>query len=438
MKKNEQVITKSTALRNDGNDIFNTLKKTDTPKILEQKLNLAISLYKESLDYEPTKDEQVKSYKNIAICYYKLYLLYPDNYMLTVNNIKDSIHYYLLCIELERNEGYIIRVTQLINELTRFLSDNHISRLFTELLWLKDHIDWEFNEVRIHLNMVIAKKYLNKAVIAFEHDDLKQTLSNAENSLEMAKEILGRAKYMETEELEDLMDSAMFYINRVKGYYAINMGRTYTTKALTDDDSLLMDFLYLALDKFREGLSYSGCLDDNYRKDVELEAICFSELGFLYLKVLKLYERAHVLLSQSVNLGLSLHKNIQTEEWYKKAVGCLQEIRLYNEKNESDEQKKQKEVYMKELKPVLEVIEKKEKDSTNAEFLKFIIEKHPPMENFKLNVDEELKNVDIKRLMVKVIGYYHPDKVLNTEGKKKVLWEEICKLLNNRYSMLKS
>jgi hypothetical protein len=61
--------------------------------------------------------------------------------------------------------------------------------------------------------------------VAFEADDFKMTLSNAENSLEMSKEILDKAKNMDTEELEDIMDSAMFYINQVKGYYAINSGK---------------------------------------------------------------------------------------------------------------------------------------------------------------------------------------------------------------------
>jgi hypothetical protein len=289
MEKEGQIITKSTELRNDGNVIFNALIKTDKPKIREQKLNLAMDLYKESLDSQPTKDEKLKSYKNYAICYYNLFLVYQHNYKFTVSSFKDSILHYLLCIKLDNNDSYITKVNQLIDEFATYLSENHKSRLFTELLWLRDNMDCKFNAARIHLNMVIAKKYLNNAIIAFEKNDLKQTLSNAENSLELGKEILEKTTiWLETEDVDDLMDSAMFYVNRVKGYYAINSGRTYMTKALTDDDSLTMDFLHMALDMFRQGLAYSGCLDEEVRKDVELEAICFSELGYLYLKVLKL------------------------------------------------------------------------------------------------------------------------------------------------------
>jgi hypothetical protein len=92
---------------------------------------------------------------------------------------------------------------------------------------------------------------------------------------------------------------------------------------------------------------------------------------------------------------------------------------------------------MKELKPVITEIEKEDKEKDNIGFLKYLITKHPPVENFKLNVDEELKNCDIRTVLVRAIGNYHRDKVLTSEGKKEVLMEEICKLLNNRYSTLK-
>ncbi len=79
----------------------------------------------------------------------------------------------------------------------------------------------------------------------------------------------------------------------------------------------------------------------------------------------------------------------------------------------------------------------KKAEGDNTEFIKHVLEKHKPKENFHFKVDEEIKKTSLKKVLTKIIAVYHPDKVLDSEPRKKVLFEEITKLLNNIYTVLK-
>jgi hypothetical protein len=55
------------------------------------------------------------------------------------------------------------------------------------------------------------------------------------------------------------------------------------------------------------------------------------------------------------------------------------------------------------------------------------------MENLNFIVKEKAKS-NIKRVFIKVISLYHPNKYSSDDMKKKLLMEEISKILNRKYA----
>jgi len=121
----------------------------------------------------------------------------------------------------------------------------------------------------------------------------------------------------------------------------------------------------------------------------------------------------------------------------------LQDIRFkYQDQEEKDILEKKKE-YLEELKDVLkkldEQADKVKEDKNNlATFLKYILENHSPIrKTINFNVDEEITKSSLKKTLLKVIKFYHPDSNGLEEIKMKILIEEIAKRLNDIYSSFK-
>jgi hypothetical protein len=217
-------------------------------------------------------------------------------------------------------------------------------------------------------------------------------------------------------------------------------GNKYFSEAIEEDESIDMEKIYDSLDIYRVGLA-KIVID---KIDVELEAIFLSKLGYIFYKINRRNEKAKEYLNNAVNLGLSLYpRNISLERWYIKASTTLEEIIKTLQKDEDETIRKSKQKYLDEIKDDLikldDELEKVKKDNNNlADFLKYVIKKHSPIKNkFELDVDEEIKNTNPRKILLKIIKFYHPDKNGLEEMKDKIIIEEISKRLNDIYSIFK-
>jgi len=198
-----------------------------------------------------------------------------------------------------------------------------------------------------------------------------------------------------------------------------------------------MDLIYDSLDRYREALMFTNCFKENANADIELEAICCSKLGKIFHKIMKDETKAHLYVKQSIELGLTMRpKNVATEKWYKEAAEILQLIRKSKEKEENKVITEEINKIKKDNELVFTKIDKESKKGY-IEFMKFAIKTHPPQPESVLNVDVDKDAIGIKKLLLKAVSMYHPDKFMSTDMLKKVTMEEICKHLTSFYEQFK-
>jgi hypothetical protein len=419
-----------------GNKIYKKYESMVSPELTIIKMNIAIHHYTEAIRLAKTGKEKSESYKSISLCYEKMYNSKKANF-------EEGIFYFKLCFEnllncysLNKNILILANLRKLLDDIIDYIfqkSDNPIS----EAMKLKTILTWKHVELRSLYCIIMAKKYFILCIKDTEAERFNQALGFAYDCMEICGELKSNnIEYKFNEEVEDIEDCVNFYIYRIKTFICINQGKKIMSKAFNEDETIDMELFYDILDKFREALNINNILEN---KDIELEAICFSEIGCLLYTVLKNEERANELLNLSINLGMSLHpKNVHNERWYRKAYKFLEEIRQNKLKREHEENKKAREQFFDEIKPDVDKFKPYE-DKGWEEFVKYVLKTHPPTAIGEFNIETELSKEDKKanKILVKVIAFYHPDKVLNTEQKKKILFEEICKVLNNFYSTMK-
>jgi hypothetical protein len=178
-------------------------------------------------------------------------------------------------------------------------------------------------------------------------------------------------------------------------------------------------------------------LEEN--RDIEIEATCHSRIGYIFYEIFKIESKSEAHVKEAVNLGLSLFpKNVSLIDWYKTAADILNKIR----KKKEDEENKIESELRKKIKTENEEIFKKldaEFKKSCDNFLKYIIANHPPYEGFSFNVEAETNKTSLKKVLLKLIPLYHPDKQSSEKDlKKKIIMDEITKCLNSKYNDFKN
>eukprot|EP01103_Thecamoeba_quadrilineata_P017552 TRINITY_DN628_c0_g1_i4.p1 TRINITY_DN628_c0_g1~~TRINITY_DN628_c0_g1_i4.p1 ORF type:complete len:348 (+),score=66.10 TRINITY_DN628_c0_g1_i4:1449-2492(+) len=176
---------------------------------------------------------------------------------------------------------------------------------------------------------------------------------------------------------------------------------------------------------------YKSAILDCRNKDTETEAICCSRIGRIFTKVFKIDEKAHAYYKISLELALSLApKSFENVDWFQEVKAFLQDYQTRKTRTQDEEVEKQNEQFQVELKDVIEELER-EKEKGLKEFLIVIHEKYHP------NADADWKyeeGTDLKKLTLKAIVLYHPDKQKAvTDNKTKYLYGIIVRHLNGLY-----
>lgn len=328
-----------------------------------------------------------------------------------------------------------------LSKETIYAYDNMRTSAFKEKVIYKKLIsEPEFFSIKESVNI----KKQNK-----KNENNNNDKENNNNKDEKAEEsnILEIPLYNKICNIQEILADIEFYITRCRIKRLISKGELLFSEAINEDDSINMDSIYICLDVYREAYQMLKEKESSESSvDIELEAILCSKLGYILFKVLKNYSKSKDLLETCVQLGMSLHpKNVELDDWYRKASGCLIDLRFRLQEEEEGKKNDKKAVYLEQLKDVLkkidELCEKVKEDIKNnlKAFLEFLLENHPPLTIGKLNynVEEEIKKTSHKKVLVNVIKYYHPDKYSVADMRKKILMEEITKRLNDVYSMAK-
>lgn len=456
--------SESEKFREEANNIYKSCTDNLNATIIKDRLYKAINLYESARKSTQDKDEYFKNSKNIFLSYLKLINKWKNNINENSSLFEECFYFSKQCLinfiqsfkfsQVSVRSDLISKISEvlhiiyeIINNFSKIDFDERMGRL----LILKDLLGFEFEEVSSILKVIIARSYFNHGINLFEKGKVQASNSLFHNSLEFSLHVLENRKVLNEATIEEAMDieeSSQFYLKRSSVNRLIEQGDKYFSMGVNEQENIDMDSIYLAVDKFREGLMLIQSrefIEGNYAIkdescDIETEAILYSRLGVIFYFIFKNEIKTELLIKQSIDLGLSLMpKNVEMESWFKKAKEILNEIREKKRKAEEKLDNETREKIMKENQSIFDELDKQFKNSSTEKFIEYILTNHcPNNEKFRdFKVGEEIEKSGIKKVLLKLIPVYHPDKTDESDLKKKVIFDEICKLLNAKYSYFK-
>jgi hypothetical protein len=262
------------------------------------------------------------------------------------------------------------------------------------------------------------------------------------------------------ERYNELKKAKDYYHSRAKSEQALQQGIALQTHVVFETEDFNAELAWTVIDFYSSALTEAAKCDDLLQTVI----ICYESaakaaiyLGiFLYLG-LKNEEQAHQRLLQGVQyIDVVTHTDGRTffnQKWYQEAKKLIEEYRSKRLAYDQKQIEKLRAPTLTELKPELDKIKEKlniyeSKQFKCYELLKHVYSTHmpPTIEEKKCQeINEELKIVDkndrekMKKLCLKAVNHYHPDKQKNKEKGIKwyVLCEEIVKELNNHNDSMK-
>lgn len=448
-------VSLSEKLRLDGNAIFKSCGDDLENIIFKERLMKAINFYEKSKSITYIQADKLKCFKNITLSYLKLL----NRWKTIIENEKSLEECFFFCSQAINNYSYwhICIDQSQVTEVDK-MGKEIINDIFDALSPIADFEEKAKRLQKIYTGIFeknfylkalfsynLSRLYFNKGIQLFLVDNFTRANSLFNTGKELIMNCLTKnlISYLDNsmqEDVQDLYDSIVFYIFSCENKNLIFQGEKLFKSAIFDDIELNMDYCFLALDKFRQAIMMASSL--KYEKlnyaDIECEAKCSAMIGQIYYSVFKNPVKAEPLLYQAVFLGLSVYPKVVTnQDWYLKAEEMLFEIR----KKKEEEEEKLKKIDIDKVKSenpdIFKTLNEKALNS-NQSFMEFIVEKHPPIENFEFKVDEMIKEKGIRKALIKLIPFYHPDKISSTHSHLNiVIFGEIAKILGNIYNSYK-
>ena len=436
--------------RKEGLEFLNKYDKNTFALVNQKNLSKAIPLFQESINYGKTDEEK-----------YETSILLQDTLEKLLSGIeKDKLHHE----DIFRN--FIYYTTKLMEVLANNMKYSHklndakedfysaAAHNVVRDLPLKDIGQTVYEIINFFKGLTetfysligtLMRHYFNDAFKLYDAGKIVQsknifyTVFDIQVTYEIDLKKLDDLKMnvLTKDEIKDVLESSNFYIKRIDAQIEIEKGDKYFKEGLLENAEIDMDDITDALTCYRNALNEIA----KNKLDIELEAICYSNIALIMHKVYKNKKKIKKIkeyVTQAVTLGMSLApKNVGHEKWFINASNILQEIRDEEEKEEERNDDRYREEFKKKKEGIFKELYEK-KDESNLAFIKFILEKYP-YKGYKpkKNIDEEYTK-DNKNFIRTLVVKYHPDRYpKNTEEEKDnyVIIHEISMILNNIYSI---
>ena len=187
----------------------------------------------------------------------------------------------------------------------------------------------------------------------------------------------------------------------------------------------------------------------NFARGIDLvqEAIASSRLGMVYDKVMKNTDLAKAHFTKCFELVEALKpRTFLLDEWYQDCTAALKRYQDEARARDEEEQRKSRAEVKEELADELKDLNDHNSDAIS--FIKHLYLNYPPkLSSWEKPGEEDMKKWDsldirskeYKKLLLKALRFYHPDKVNENEHGKEweVLCEEITKMLNLHFESAK-
>ena len=305
------------------------------------------------------------------------------------------------------------------------------------------------DEASIDVHMSLATLYFHDGTTKLQNGDYKKCLSRMTDCYQPIEEVKRLSKrgdalrinYEMLNEARVLEKDVFFHTCAAKSVQARMMGEELLQTALLEQEALQMTLIFDVIDWFKQAVVLARNVE------IEREAIAESRLGYVYDKVLRITLRAKAYYTHCFELAESLKPRMFTAcQWYKDCTATLLRYQEEAKKRDEEEKSKERSGFLEELSQELEEI--KDHKDLAVELIKFLYANYPPKNpSWKKPSEDEMEDWEelkttskaYKKLLIKALAVYHPDKVdEGVYGKKwKVLCEEITKMLTFHYESTK-
>eukprot|EP00243_Klebsormidium_subtile_P002359 TRINITY_DN14649_c0_g1_i1.p1 TRINITY_DN14649_c0_g1~~TRINITY_DN14649_c0_g1_i1.p1 ORF type:complete len:454 (+),score=119.84 TRINITY_DN14649_c0_g1_i1:200-1561(+) len=246
-------------------------------------------------------------------------------------------------------------------------------------------------------------------------------------------EAMQRGTEEQRSEVEVSMEEVFLYQCTCESIQASYQGNALLDSLLKTQEHLDMDFVWLAIDKYKQAAVLAR------ERDLEAEGSALSRLGHVYKGVLKMEKTAHTYYFKAAELALTFSPGRMGKmAWAQEAIKEVGEHQERVRREEAAKEEQERGPWLETLKDELTALQRAVAGSAEA-FLKHLYEKHPPK-----NPDHKLgplnKDPDVtKKALLRAISHYHTDKNLAAKHGKKweVLCGEITRFLNSKYTYYK-
>lgn len=453
----------SSVFRNQGNEFFRqarSLNANESPLQAKDLYERALSFYYQAKDKSETREEECSAAKNIGKAAWRIAEVLTKK---EPQEKPEVIIFYLheaikaLCRAYDIGEEWkdaewrgevfetiSVCLQEVIDVSEAFVdTDRKIAQL--EKLAFITSVD----EASIDLHMSLATLYFHDGTTKLQNGDYKKCLSRMTDCYQPIEEVKRlskrgdnpRVNYEMLNEAGVLEKDVFFHTCAAKSIQARMMGDEILQNALLEQEELQMTLIFEVIDWYKQAVVLSRNVD------IEQEARAESRLGYVYDKVLKITLRAKAYYTHCFELAESIKPRMFTAcQWYKDCITTLKKYQEEARQRDDEEKSKARAGFLEELSQ--ELAEIGAHRDLAVELIKFLYTNYPPKTpTWKKPTDEEMEDWDelettskrYKRLLIKALAVYHPDKVdEEMYGKKwKVLCEEITKMLTFHYESTK-
>ncbi|XP_041458958.1 uncharacterized protein LOC121410748 isoform X2 [Lytechinus variegatus] len=421
--------------RERGNTFYKSATDNYGPTIRLLRLDNALMCYRNALDWKTNDDEEVSAMKNIGLASWKLATTYLESSPIReVTNIRKNY-----------------------KEALKYLGMSHVNRFCKSLSWglkleeswencLKETTDWlatletkdriaGFSELLSFVPdcRLKANGYVQYATLLFhegvtawqdgEYKDCYRYMKECYFPIQEAERLSCQDLFIKTE-VAILREDVYLHTCIAESVIARVSGDELLHEDLNEQETINTDAIWTVIDFYKQAAML--CRD----KDLEQEAIAYSRLGRVYGKVLKASSRGKDYYKKAIQLALSMTpRTFHDVDWFKESTEFVNEFQ--RRLNKDEEEDKDKEAALKEMKEDVDKLSKMASEMCNVDFIKEIYKTWPPRAP-GAKLDE---NLATKKLLLKAISHYHPDKVdKEVHGNKWFYFsEEITKHLNIKY-----
>uniref|UniRef100_A0A7M5XJG0 Uncharacterized protein n=2 Tax=Clytia hemisphaerica TaxID=252671 RepID=A0A7M5XJG0_9CNID len=436
----------SVKYRQKGNEFYKKANDENLdPSLRKEKFKNALICYKGALktagkDYDST----ASAAKNYAKASNELSKLLEDNDIEKRQCLIDVISHYqqaLVCGKITKSALWIDDITCSLGKVLQEALNIYADLPAEEKINVYESFACSLTNgfFSDDLYVEIANLLLSQAINSLQLKNFKESKICLQRMSRPIEE-LKRSKTPEfTEQAETLKLDLKYNLAFTESLQTIRIGDELLESHLKDQEDLSMDMVYTVIDRYHEAMVLARDIE------VEVEAIALSRLGSVYAKVLKRKDRATECFKNSIELAMSLTPRVMNDTpWYKEANDTLlkyqqKSILAQDAKREAERQK-----HLTELSEELSDLSTAAENQKTKGLVLHIFDKYPPKSmsaRLKIPSKEDLDGLEepnLRKFIQKMLLYYHPDKVDESEhgSKWKVLCNEITKILTSKLEVL--